>query len=450
MSGQNTCSYQKKYTNVHSKELCEYSCSRTALPDGEYCELHSLEFWKSDPDRVITALKEELKRSLNAAGPIRFIGFHLPDTDLSSQRFDKQVYFQYTVFHGNAIFKNSIFVREASFRECVFERQASFKLVRFSEDADFFGIKAGEILSFSYAEFSTLALLSACAIQNGDFQYAKFSEVLIRESEFKGRTNFDHAYFNGHCDLFRSSFDRVSFHDARFTMASAFHVKFHEKADFDLATFERPEYMRFNTDLTQVSFLRTNLSRVWFGSDTVWDHASDQIPYDVREFKANPGDRRLADVLSVLRDLRDNYEYRLEYEGAGKLFVQEMEIRRQYEDTDGSTKLRPICWRLFSLTGLYRHLCMYGESFRRPALLVLSVFCVSVLFFSVDETYADMGTCQLADSDRLSYALTRTLSGLLQWGCHALPDYLLRALSIPILGMMFVVLRRRFERRFRH
>ena len=449
MPGRNSCQYRKEYTEVGTKEPFGYECSRTALPDDENCELHSEELWRTDPDRVVAALKEELERSPNKEGHRCFVGFNLPNVDLSGMRFDGQVYFQHTVFHGRADFKKSTFEKEASFRECMFEEHAFFKQARFGEEADFFGMVSAKYVSFYKAEFSALMLLSACIIKNADFQDAKFSKVLIRRSVFED-ADFDQAEFGGHCDLLKSSFGNVSFRDARIKSASISGVKFHKKVDFGLAIFESPKDVRFNSDLTHVSFLEADLSRVRFGSATVWNSGSDPVPYDVREFKEEPKGKYLADALSVMRDLRDNYEYRLEYEGAGKLFVQEMEMKRQYEDADDGARLRPWYWRWFSLTRVYGLSCRYGESLRRPSALALSVFFGSVLFFWLDETHAYAGTCPLADSDKWSYALTRTLAGVLHWGCQELPDYVLRALSIPILGTMFVVLRRRFERRFRH
>lgn len=448
MLGQKSCSYVKEYTEVGGREPLDYECDRTALFDDGYCELHSAEFWEKDPDRAVAALKEELERSPNKEGHMCFVGFHLPSVDLSKMCFDRQVYFQHTVFHGRADFKKTIFKKEASFRECVFEEQTFFGQAHFGEEADFFGMRSSKYVSFHKAEFSALTLLSACIIKNADFQDAKFSKVVIRGSEFED-ADFDHAEFGGHCDMLKSSFGNVSFRDARFATASISGVKFDKRVNFGLATFEKPEDVRFNSDLTQVSFLDTNLSRVRFGSATVWNRGSEPSPYDVREFKKDPKGKYLADALSILRDLRDNYEYRLEYKGAGNLFVQEMEMKRRYEDADGGARLRPWYWRWFSLTRVYGLLCEYGENFKRPALLLLAVFAGFVTFFCIDETYVSMSTCP-PDPDKLSYALTRTLAGLLHWGCQALPDYILRAASIPILGTMFVVLRRRLERRFRH
>ena len=447
MSNQNQCSYEKEYIDIDRRRPHRYCCRRTALPDEEYCELHSSELWKSDSGKVLAAFKEELKGFANDEGHKCLIGFHLPDIDLSNRFFEKQIYFQHTVFHGRAVFENSTFA-EGSFRECRFEKHASFEWVKFNQNADFLSMRARD-LSFVHAEFAALTQLSDCVIRKGDFRYAKFSKVQIRGSKFE-RAYFNDVRFDGYCDMNGSYFENASFDNAQFTAALISGVTFHEKADFLRVTFKRPEEVRFNSNLTQVSFLETDLSKIRLGVDTEWSRESDFRPYDLRKFKADSGRKRFYDVLSVLRELRDNYEYRLEYEGAGKLFVQEMEMKRQYKDSNGIVEIRPLCWRLLSLTAWYKHLCTYGESFRRPALWALAVFGGWVLFFCLDGAYVDAGTCPLTGSDRLQYALTRTLAGLFHWGCQALPDYALRGLSIPVLGTIFVVLRRRFERRFRH
>lgn len=485
------CSYYKQYTDVGSKESLQYSCSRPALLNEHYCELHSKDLWKLKPNAVIDALESEIKRARDAKIPVLLIGCHLPDTNLSRQNFCQQVYFQNAVFHGSANFKNSRFEEIVSFRECVFEGLTSFQQARFAKDADFAGMTVKHHVIFSYARFSALAQLTLCAIQKGDFKYTIFSEALIRESEFAEYADFSYADFNVLCDLFKSVFRKgASFRDAQFSAAAISNVDFQEKSDFGQITFKHPERVHFNSNLSKVSFIRTDLFRVRFDSDTVWNNASPRprsrnsavnwfrvrilrnsetisLPYDVRELiagaedEAKAGKMRLADALSVLRDLRDNYEYRLDYESAGKFFVQEMDLRRKYKDVGGYIKHRSWCQRWLSPIGCYRWLCMYGESLYFPTGWMALVFVLSVVFFHTDVAFENVGTCKLAksenvdtyklvDYDKLWYALTRTLSGLLQWGCHALPDYVLRAASIPILGTLFVALRRRFERRFRH
>ena len=42
----------------------------------------------------------------------------------------------------------------------------------------------------------------------------------------------------------------------------------------------------------------------------------------------------LTDIKAVYRNLRENYEYRFSYDGAGKFFIREMELKRNYRRID--------------------------------------------------------------------------------------------------------------------
>jgi hypothetical protein len=44
----------------------------------------------------------------------------------------------------------------------------------------------------------------------------------------------------------------------------------------------------------------------------------------------------LGSVKTIYRNLRENYEYRLRYDEAGKFFIREMELTRNYR-VDGDT-----------------------------------------------------------------------------------------------------------------
>ena len=64
---------------------------------------------------------------------------------------------------------------------------------------------------------------------------------------------------------------------------------------------------------------------------------------DVEEVKRE--DVSLELVLSVYRNLRENYEFRLRYDDAGEFFTKEMELKRKYRETrteNGNVRLRKI------------------------------------------------------------------------------------------------------------
>jgi hypothetical protein len=79
--------------------------------------------------------------------------------------------------------------------------------------------------------------------------------------------------------------------------------------------------------------------------------------------------------MSVYRNLRENYEFRLRYDEAGEFFIKEMELKRKYREDiseDGSRVIvKPNSWlrRNLSLTGLYYRFSTYGESIAKPAII---------------------------------------------------------------------------------
>jgi hypothetical protein len=113
-------------------------------------------------------------------------------------------------------------------------------------------------------------------------------------------------------------------------------------------------------------------------------------------------------VLSVYRNLRENYEFRLRYRDAGKFFIKEMEIKRKYREspTISHAKLKLLSlfkklklyngqipnvkyvltrnrWprRNLSLTGLYYHFSNYGESIARPTIIGAITVALATLFW---------------------------------------------------------------------
>lgn len=116
---------------------------------------------------------------------------------------------------------------------------------------------------------------------------------------------------------------------------------------------------------------------------------------------------RLGSVLAIYRNLRENYEFRMRYDEAGKFFIREMELKRRYEETSPRCKLKNLFrlkWRInqigfleenniveivaknwirrnFSLSGIYYHLSRYGESVIRPTLFGIGIVLLSLFLW---------------------------------------------------------------------
>jgi hypothetical protein len=268
-----------------------------------------------------------------------------------------------------------------------------------------------------------------------------------------------------------------------------------ERADFQSVQFDDQEHIRFLTfDLSQVSFVNTDISRVRFGESVKWGLASKRTHHyfnwrygDNDKFKileereignslAKDGRAEnviLGSVLAVYRNLiyrnlRENYEYRMRYDEAGEFFIREMEMERNYKQVNenGRFLIRRNNWivRNLSLTGLYYHLSRYGQSFSRPALFGVGIVLFSTLlwlthpnpaapdFSIINATFPAMN-----DSSNFQIAFERSLTNFLpnlSFGTETgagLLDFAFKIVGGAVtFGLIIIALRRKFERKFRH
>ncbi len=101
----------------------------------------------------------------------------------------------------------------------------------------------------------------------------------------------------------------------------------------------------------------------------------------------------LGSVLASYRSLRENYEYRLRYDEAGKFFIREMELKRNYRNKF-SKKIQnyvpirnSVIRRNFSLTGIYYRFCKYGESSKIPLIFFGLIMFLSTFFWYTTAIY---------------------------------------------------------------
>jgi hypothetical protein len=159
----------------------------------------------------------------------------------------------------------------------------------------------------------------------------------------------------------------------------------------------------------------------------------------------------LNDVSAIYRNLRENCEYRLRYEDAGKFFIREMELKRNYTENKNSGEILKTnkLVRNLSFTGLYYNLFRYGESFKQPTLTVVIPFLIlSTSYWFL----TDLWVYSSPPMDALSKTFTNAISTIfhIEQNKSGLIDSILKVFYLGILGMYLIPLRRRFERKFRH
>jgi hypothetical protein len=185
--------------------------------------------------------------------------------------------------------------------------------------------------------------------------------------------------------------------------------------------------------------------------------------------------------MAVYRNLRENFEFRLRYDEAGKFFTREMELKRNYREVlspDGSsTIVKPnyLLRRNFSLTGLYYRFSNYGESIAKPAIIGAITVGLSTLFWLIQNNataetslsviskhspqhisnFINMTYLSVWNSTHLLRSFERSISDflpLLPQGDDikvGIVDFIIKilggALTFVLLG---VALRRKFKRKY--
>jgi len=463
-----TCEYEHGYNDTRTEKYDDYFCNRPRTSSSKLCKFHDEHYFQTHEQEVIKLFQKELsEQSPDKTKPIYFIGCNIPAIEVINIKQVRPVYFVNTKFHGNVDFFN-----------------IQLTSVNFS-NAHFFGnfylsnVNSNEIFLFSKAKFEnddSKVTFKECDLNLANFSLTTFDSLIFKDSTlnrtkfrtttikdklsisectFSGKSDFSDCHFLG-----ESIFSLTSFHtDTIFQYAHFTNIVRYHNVDF-----KEQQLVIFNGDLSNVSFIGTDITRIKFSDKILWNNNDRYSILDARELINDPQNFNLSSVLSVYRNLRENYEFYLMYEEAGQFFVKEMELKRIYfEDPNDRYQTKIKKWRrYFSVTNCYNILSTYGESFKRISLWSIALFSLALAYFFICPDIVALNKSQpLGEIDyavkllndpsfRLEISLERTFGSLFQITTGGLAEYIVRIASLPILGTMFIVLRRRFERRFRH
>ena len=95
--------------------------------------------------------------------------------------------------------------------------------------------------------------------------------------------------------------------------------------------------------MSLVSFMNTDIIGIRFSGKTRWGKDRDQFKVVEEEKLEMELDyckgtySNIEEILSVYRNLRENYEFRRIYDEAGKFFIREMELKRKYREVKSKT-----------------------------------------------------------------------------------------------------------------
>jgi hypothetical protein len=333
-------------------------------PDGvdEYsvCLMHSKDPHKQSGP-LFGAFWREFERILADAGEgeAHFEYFVIPKFYFGTRIFKAICHFNSATFTGYAIFSKARFMQNAIFSGATFTQEADFSNANFTQDALFIG------------------------------------------TTFTLATNYSSTKFQGTAVWHDTRFlDRAEFRSTKFEPQ----IKDEPSAVFTLTKFSKPGEVVFDgVDLSHVLFHNSDVSQVWFTSSVKWARRKNNrglaifdeiilheqeftdtllLLYEPFEYMYESFDYRA--VAQVYRQLKKNYDSRLDYWTANEFHYGEMEMKRLAGPTYG-----PLLWlrrwwhRNLSFVAWYKYASDYGNSYRKPLAWLLGTLLAAALLFPI-------------------------------------------------------------------
>lgn len=441
-------------------------CGRESYDKEGLCIFHS-RIEKKDPERFEKLFWEEFERMNEdpKSEALDFTMFIFPTyVDFEGREFKKPaiyrrcqfskiVYFGRAKFLEAADFRDSKFSKGAGFGGAKFSKMTSFERSKFLELADFYGAVFSGSASFSYAKFSKVAnFMDAKFTREVAFSHATFSgSADFLNGKFSGEARFNGVWFKG-CGLFNNATfsASVDFSHAGFSEGARFiDVDFGELGtlDFTFVGIHEPGVVEFvglrrRMDLSRAMFLHTDVRRMRFLNEEWAKREGRNEVYDeeIVQSHGKEGEANYAAVAELYRRLRRNYEANLRYPEAGDFYVGEMEMRR----LDVKIKNGVLRWlrqNVFSLTALYKHLSLYGESYRRAGAWILG----SIVFFALLNLVYPPRCFSVIPKVAREVLVNSVFAFFQLRGVTAL-DNIERLWGVLILTLFALALRRRFRR----
>ena len=307
--------------------------------------------------------------------------------------FKRHADFSHATFKQDASFYEAVFEQNASFFKATFEQNANFSCATFirategpavrssgAEKADFRGAVFAQDADFSATTFTTSQRLksNADSVDSSGQQTVDFSEAI-----WKGEANFSGTTFQALADWRKSRFlDRVKFLSTGFEPEG----KSAPSAVFDLAEFSQPGAVVFNeVDLSRVLFQNCDVSQLWFASSVKWAERpggrglavfDETVPLNHQGLQGN-GRRDFKAVAQIYHQLKKNFDSRLDYWTANDFHFGEMEMKRLAgQDAGCLLPLRRWLHRNLSTVAFYRLTSDYGNSYRKPAAMLLATLAL--------------------------------------------------------------------------
>ena len=433
---ESSCTYTRKYKDPLTRTIMTYKCKRRSVSDRGSCIFHDLEYFMANMDDAAKEFNTEIRVISNQISMldkaedrgICFIGCNIPRSDTVELRGGLIIRFNYARFHEP--------VRFANFDVKLVDLSGA----KFNNSLDLVKCKIRRLVSVS-TTFDGYVSTVDCNIKDINLSTSQINDKLtVLDSNFEKNADFHETVFSKDCLFYKTTFGKItSFMDTEFKGSARFHH----------VDFLNPDRVKFQCESQNISLLYTDVTSVWFSPDMEWGDADKQMIYDERNMMENK--TILSAVKSVYRDLRENYEIHMDYPTAGKFFVREMELERLYYQTKSGVRKKGLGKRILSLHyELYKALSCYGENLGRIIKIDIAVFFGSVVYFSFSLALDPESITGSGCLDIVNHALSRALGGDSEGTNVNFTDHLVRGIGLLFIGMTFVSIKRKLERRFRH
>ncbi|MFZ3166177.1 MAG: pentapeptide repeat-containing protein [Candidatus Methanoperedens sp.] len=359
---------------------------------------------------------------------VQFLESNFNDiADFTGAEFCDEVNLLNAQFNKNAIFVSVRFRKKAIFIDVKFDQEANFDGAEFDDEASFYGTKFDEESDFNEAKFNKKA----------DFITAEFNKAAsFTDVQFCSKAFFNEVKFNN--DVFFSGtefMEEVSFRD------TVFENKL-QKIIFRFCRFHKPSDVKFqDVNLSNVSFLYTDITKVEFLNEK-WAKKNGRLI--VVDESIREGWITYDAIAQLYRRLRWNYEANYKFAEAGDFFIGEMEMRRRNVITRfRNENIRNIeLWikENFSLLGIFKHLSLYGESYIRPLIFAFII----IISYPLLMHWLFNASSVIQPDDFLYVDLRKSAASFFQMDSTYIVE---RIIGIPILGLSFIALKRKFERK---
>jgi len=468
-----------------TETTCKYEgCRRKVARDGK-CIFHLADKNLSEAEEFNSRLPVEIEKMQKDAtlDMIDLSGFRFPRPTYkfpSETRFEKAIDFRQAVFEGRVDFSRCEFLDFASFERAKFLEDASFNNAKFSFLALFMGAKFSGRAYFDQAEFSGWGIFFATEFSgDASFLYAKFSDWMNFEgAKFLGAANFLNSQFLDDASFDRSQFSGdTSFCRSKVSSLVTFRATIFQTANDQILSSPIKPYTHFEeirvdnrgevrfeggVCMSRVSLHYADIRRFSF-FDVKWGRLGGRasvMEHGILEERK----RRSKDAETILPDITPEHVHQIyvrlrrnlergagRYPEAGDFFINEKEMRKLIlqEGHRWPPTGNFLEWLILKV---YGWLALYGESLARPVAWSM----VTVVVFALLKMVAsNLQAIDFSFNLQMILKLTKLFPDFLMKSMMAFfqmrsepgLDILERLVSIPILGSLFIALKRKFERR---